>query len=470
MGIQQVLMLKEKAVNFTKVGSRIRNNFTMAKKMIRKSPVLSEMDLDIHQFYAERKDRSIEGTYEFDIDINESVAQNFLDWLLGTYDFRYTDKFYRPSLQELIDRKTVDGKRLARLWRSQGLDQFHIDRYSALNFTDDESKIYLTVTSAPHMVMGVSAFGSGWGGYNGTSCLDFRFREPNQKHLLGLLSSDRVYVAFLHEGKDDFRNIKDPTKHSKAIGRATLIMDDEGNLHANSKMYFNNNTTRDILRGVLSEFCGKDIVDKEIVGQIYDYYDDLDDYLAWEDVMDDRGIDYIKMDSNMTPVACKTDFEVSLSLKAKVPKNSVTAIQNGDGEFAGYLINEKDFLDNIDCSIGDNILDSAWIFKINKENESIKELLKNPLNTIKVNQVRTGDYGDYKYTSVYDFDASECNFDEPKIFISERSLMTAYESSNDHIKFEYHGFIDVDCEIEQQAEIYSEGSFLSIDGFFYVMV
>ena len=470
MNIQQELTLKEKAVNFKKVGSRIRNNFTMAKKMIKKSPILSKMDLDIHQFYAERKDRSIEGTYEFNVNLNESVAQDFLNWLNSTYDFAHTDKFYRPSLEEVISRKTVDGKRLARLWRSQGMHSFYLDRYSALNFTEGESKVYLTVTSAPHMIMGVSAFGKGWGGFNGTSCLDFRFREPNQKHLLGLLSSDRVYVAFLHEGKDDFRNIKDPTKHSKAIGRATLIMDDNGILHANSKMYFNSNTTRDILRSALSEFSGNHITDNEVVGELYDYYDDLDSYLDWEEIMNNMGINYIKIDSNMTPVACKTDFEVSLTIEAKVPKNSITMVRDGDGEIAGYLINEKDFLDNMECDVRDNILDTAWIFKINKDNESIKELLKNPLKEIKVNQVKTNEYGEYKYTSVYDFDASECNFDESKIFISNRSLMTAYESSDDYIKFQHHSFVDVDCEIKQQAQIYTEGSFVSIDGFLYVIV
>lgn len=453
---------------FKKVKNPVRNNFKMAEKMIKASPVLSEMKLDIRQFYAPRKDRSIEGTFEVEVDLNRSVAQEFFDVIFHSDHFKDA---YMPTVDELVARKTSDGKRLARIWKSKGVPQYWLDRYSALNFTDENVKLYLTVSSAPQMIMGVSAFGKGWGGFNGTSCLDFRFREPNQKHLLGLLSSSRVYVAFLHEGKDDFVSIKDPEKHSKAIGRATLIMDDEGKVFYNTKLYFNNNTTRDILEKTLDDMFDLDykLTHWNVVGNVEEDYDfDNDDFNSYAYHLEKRGTRFKIIDANMKPVRCYSDFELSCTVSFRVNREDVETLTDEDGDIIGYLVKEPtEEQIKISHHGGDRVLlDSSWIFKLNPDSEEIREFEKAPLKVAKVNRDPESDYwnSDGEHTTVYD---SEHIKEEGQIFISNKTLIykTSYIGG---YMFEFSTYEEIYADIVQHASIYTEGSFVSLDGKFLV--
>lgn len=454
---------------FKKVGNRIRNNFGMAERMIKLSPVLSEMNLDLKQFYNEREDRSIEGTFEVKLDLNNVVAKNFLNDIKDDYYWKYKGA-HLPTIEEIISRKTMDGKRLARLWKSQEVPQYWIDRYSALNFTEGLGELYLTVSSAPHMIMGVSAFGKGWGGYNGTSCLDFRYREPNQKHLLGLLSSARVYVAFLHEGKDDFRSIKTPEKHSKAIGRATLIMDDEGKVFYNTKMYFNNNTTRDILKVTLNDMFDIEYnMNEDAIGDMFEDYDieHTDGVEEFERYLKRYGYNYKVLDGKMKQVKCKTDFEMSCTITFRVPYNKIQVVMQGANK-VGWLLecpDPKNLKVSHHGSEDAPLLDSSWLFKLPRDSEQLNTFYDNPLKELKVNRP-CGDYDwDSKMTTVYE---SEHIKKPNQIFISANSTIYSY-SEPEEMVFEFSNYDEVIAEVEQHAGIYSEGSFLSVDGKFIIV-
>lgn len=274
-------------MNFKKLGNLISKEYDMADDMIKSSKVLSKTNLSIQDVYKERSHEK-EGTYIVTLSaeqINESIYDEFVDNL--KHHIRYSDyvdsNFVIPTINEFIERKYEDGRKIGKVMRKANVSDRLIDRFSEYDIVKSKD-VYLTVTGAPQFMVGVSAFSTNnWDSYSGSSCLDVTKNEPNQIHVLGLLNSPRFLVAFTHDNPDQL-TLEENRRIMQT--RVLLFIDDEGQLHYNYKAYGSTNIDKKMIRDCLSstgiavgidKYIDDDMIDEDDWNYTMEYLSEVDE-------------------------------------------------------------------------------------------------------------------------------------------------------------------------------------------------
>lgn len=237
--------------NVTKLGNFIDDNMELTTKLFKGSEVLSSTKLE-EVPYAPRSHKN-EGTYLVKLSKEEANT--------GAYEMfieRLDDALYGrnhtvtvPTLQEFMNRKYDDGRKIGKQLAKDGCPSYMIDQFSAIEILE-EKEVLLTISGASQFVIGVSAFSNNqWDSYSGSSCLDVTKDEGNQIHVLGLLTSPRFFVAFTHDNHEELSNVDSRPRIMET--RVILFEDDNGNLHFNSKAYGQDNKAKVKLKKTLLE-------------------------------------------------------------------------------------------------------------------------------------------------------------------------------------------------------------------------
>lgn len=256
--------------NINKVGNLITNDYELTNKLFKNSEVLSATKLD-EAPYVERSNPK-EGTYIIKLDktqANTSLYNSFLEALEDGLMWR-THTVKTPTLEEFINRKYEDGRKIGKQLAKDNCPQYVIDYFSSIEILE-EKEVCLTITGAPQFMIGVSAFSNNeWDSYSGSSCLDVTKSEGNQIHVLGLLTAPNFYVAFTHERPSQVTEV-DVTPRIMET-RVILFEDGNGDLHFNSKAYGSGKKDKVMIKKVLKDsgLC-KGLVDTYIDEDYIDF-------------------------------------------------------------------------------------------------------------------------------------------------------------------------------------------------------
>lgn len=113
----------------------------------------------------------------------------------------------------------------------------------------DEKQVYLTITSAPQFIVGMSYFAEmdSWDGYEGTSCQDPRHDTDMAENLAGSAHDNTLFVGLLHSSLEDLDDMTD-----RLLARVVFRyfeLDDIPVLVPTT--YYGNNKTKDLLHNAL---------------------------------------------------------------------------------------------------------------------------------------------------------------------------------------------------------------------------
>ena len=261
-------------------------------------------DIDVESAYNDRVKNNFEGTYivnverisdyERFIDILEKEKRSHYMELNKKFkeEFKEEEKKYRndeinrneldddellkevnctcklcsdtlPTFEEWKTGKTLNGQKLGKKLRKNGVNQEILDFYSQQ--IKEESKTYFTISGLPQHIAGMSYYcelGT-WDGMKGSSCQDTRHEnEDYPVRLGGSLHDNKLFVGMLHDNLEDLEDMTDKLK-ARTIFRLVHI-DDEPCLVATS--YYGNNKTKGMLKRVLESLNSFNIFGNEFLG------------------------------------------------------------------------------------------------------------------------------------------------------------------------------------------------------------
>lgn len=189
-------------------GELIEHDFEEAYKELSQSYVLDDMVYDsshVETYYNERSEavKAFEGSWKFEAD-NEDQLKRLNQTLerevrLKRYDEESISFEEYKELLNFINSITAlefqenkkDGMKLGKLLKRKGFSNGAVDYYSALDRKKEE--LYITITSAPQAIAGMSNHGKGW-----TSCqMTLDGGGEYNKHLLGSLSDDKLLLMVI---------------------------------------------------------------------------------------------------------------------------------------------------------------------------------------------------------------------------------------------------------------------------------
>lgn len=189
-------------------GGLLEHDFQEAYEELSQSYTLDEMvysSSHVESYYNERSEevRAFEGSWKFEAD-NEGQLRLLTQTLEREIQFkRYHEesidfeeckeliKFINSITPSEFQENKKDGMKLGKLLKRKGFSTEAVDYYSALDRKKEE--LYITITSAPQAIAGMSNHGKGW-----TSCqMTADGGGSYNTHLLGSLADDKLLLMVI---------------------------------------------------------------------------------------------------------------------------------------------------------------------------------------------------------------------------------------------------------------------------------
>lgn len=186
----------------------LEHDFQEAYNELSQSYVLDDIVYDgshVETYYNERSEevRAFEGSWKFEAD-NEGQLRLLTQTLEREIQFkRYHEesidfeeykelvKFTKSITPSEFQENKKDGMKLGKLLKRKGFSNGAVDYYSALDRKKEE--LYITITSAPQAIAGMSNHGKGW-----TSCqMTADGGGSYNTHLLGSLADDKLLLMVI---------------------------------------------------------------------------------------------------------------------------------------------------------------------------------------------------------------------------------------------------------------------------------
>lgn len=186
----------------------IEHDFEEAYRELSQSYTLDDIVYDgshVETYYNERNKavKAFEGCWKFEADNEEQ-----LQLLNQTLEKELRSKYYREQaidFKEYIEltafinsitppefqENKKDGMKLGKLLKRKGFSTEAVDYYSALDRKKEE--LYITITSAPQAIAGMSNHGKGWASCQAT----YDGGGEYNKHLLGSLADDKLLLMVI---------------------------------------------------------------------------------------------------------------------------------------------------------------------------------------------------------------------------------------------------------------------------------
>lgn len=198
----------EKDVQKMETVELLEHDFQEAYNELSQSYVLDDIVYDgshVETYYNERSEevRAFEGSWKFEAD-NEGQLRLLTQTLEREIQFkRYHEesidfeeykelvKFTKSITPSEFQENKKDGMKLGKLLKRKGFSTEAVDYYSALDRKKEE--LYITITSAPQAIAGMSNHGKGW-----TSCqMTADGGGSYNTHLLGSLADDKLLLMVI---------------------------------------------------------------------------------------------------------------------------------------------------------------------------------------------------------------------------------------------------------------------------------
>ena len=368
---------------------QIENNLELAQHILDHNPYAEK--IDVWSAYNNRKHKELEGTYKIKIARKAEYAR-FLT-MLDRAKCQYGEKrssiisqyhndvieheeairqikvledcqcdvcqIQKPTFEEWkVNSITVEefslynGTTKARTYKlgkylnKCGVPQDVIDFYSQQ--IKEESEMFLTITSAPQFVAGMSFYAEedSWDGAGGTSCQDTRRDDDYPFRLGGALHDNMLHVAMLHEKLDDLHDMTD-----KLLARVNMRpVSYAGKIVLIPTRYYGNNKTKDQLDYALKQLEEIGVYNIDIT--IEEHEDDRLDRLAmhttggytmytYEDVEFEETIDeYVSCECPACNGHGNLTRTFSIGYYEEVEHTFECPACNGSGEYEVYVYEE----------------------------------------------------------------------------------------------------------------------------------
>lgn len=199
--------IEEEESNMKTIGL-LEHDFQEAYNELSQSYTLEEMVYSsehVKSYYNERSEevRAFEGCWKFEADNegqlklltqtleNEIRAKRYHEESIDFEEYKELIKFINSITASEFQENKKDGMKLGKLLKRKGFSVEAVDYYSALDRKKEE--LYLTITSAPQAIAGMSNHGKGW-----TSCqMTLDGGGSYNTHLLGSLADDKLLLMVI---------------------------------------------------------------------------------------------------------------------------------------------------------------------------------------------------------------------------------------------------------------------------------
>ena len=186
----------------------IKHDFEEAYRELSQSYTLDEMVYSsehVKSYYNERSEavKAFEGSWKFEADNEEQLQllkntlgrelrhRYYTEEAIDFKEYKALNDFIESITPPEFQENKKDGMKLGKLLKRKGFSTEAVDYYSALDRKKEE--LYITITSAPQAIAGMSNHGKGW-----TSCqMTTDGGGSYNTHLLGSLADDKLLLMVI---------------------------------------------------------------------------------------------------------------------------------------------------------------------------------------------------------------------------------------------------------------------------------